>query len=107
MRWSGGGEKAVVAFSGYARGFDSVDSGRIVKEQLSVGVKMRLVLWIAVLLWERTLEVRVNSALSEDNGLTCGDPRGSVVWKTTVHCQSVFNERRAKLHPCVEELVLC
>ncbi|KAH8614742.1 putative Reverse transcriptase (RNA dependent DNA polymerase) [Trypanosoma vivax] len=73
------GEKAAAVFIDYARAFDSVDHGCIVKELLSFGVERHLVLWIAGFLKGRTAKVRVNNVLSEDISLTCGVPQGSVL----------------------------
>ncbi|KAH8608221.1 putative Reverse transcriptase (RNA dependent DNA polymerase) [Trypanosoma vivax] len=73
------GEKMAAAFIVYACAFDSVDHGCIVKELLSFGVERRLVPWIACFLQEHTAQVRMNNALSEDIGLTCGVPQGSVL----------------------------
>ncbi|KAH8613196.1 putative Reverse transcriptase (RNA dependent DNA polymerase) [Trypanosoma vivax] len=64
-------------FVDYARPFDSVDHGCIVKELLSFGVGKHPVAWIAGFLKGRTAKVRVNKVLSEDVGLTCGVPQGS------------------------------
>ncbi|KAH8615462.1 putative Reverse transcriptase (RNA dependent DNA polymerase) [Trypanosoma vivax] len=73
------GEKTAPVFIDYARDFDSVDHGCIVKELLSFGVEKHLVAWFAGLLQERAAKVRVNSALSEDMRLTCGVPQGSAL----------------------------
>ncbi|CCD20162.1 retrotransposon hot spot protein (RHS, pseudogene), putative, partial [Trypanosoma vivax Y486] len=73
------GEKTAVVFIDYARAFDSVDHGCIVKELLSFGVEKHLVAWIAGFLKGRTAKVRVNNVLSEDISLTCGVPQGSVL----------------------------
>ncbi|KAH8604489.1 putative Reverse transcriptase (RNA dependent DNA polymerase) [Trypanosoma vivax] len=73
------GEKTAAMFIDYARGFDSVDHGCIVKELLSFGVERHLVAWIACFLQERTAQVRVNNVLSEDIGLTGGVPQCSVL----------------------------
>ncbi|KAH8617137.1 putative Reverse transcriptase (RNA dependent DNA polymerase) [Trypanosoma vivax] len=70
------GEKTAAAFIVYARAFDSVDHGCIVKELLSFGVERRLVAWIAGFLQGCTAQVRMNNALSEVIGLTCGVPQG-------------------------------
>ncbi|CCD19321.1 reverse transcriptase (RNA-dependent DNA polymerase) [Trypanosoma vivax Y486] len=64
-------------FVDYARPFDSVDHGCIVKELLPFGVEKPQVAWIAGFLKGRTAKVRVNKVLSEDVGLTCGVPQGS------------------------------
>ncbi|KAH8612837.1 putative Reverse transcriptase (RNA dependent DNA polymerase) [Trypanosoma vivax] len=61
-----GGEKTAAVFINYARAFDSVDHGCIVKELLSFGVERHLVPWIACFLKERTAHGRVNDVLSED-----------------------------------------
>ncbi|KAH8608751.1 putative Reverse transcriptase (RNA dependent DNA polymerase) [Trypanosoma vivax] len=74
-----GGGKTAAMFIDYARAFDSVDHGRIVKELLSFGVEKHLVAWIAGFLQERTAKVRVNNTLSEVIGLTGGVPQGSVL----------------------------
>ncbi|KAH8610638.1 putative Reverse transcriptase (RNA dependent DNA polymerase) [Trypanosoma vivax] len=73
------GEKTAAVFIDYARAFDSVDHGCIVKELLSFGVEKHLVAWIAGFLKGRTAKVRVNNVLSEDISLTCGVPQGSVL----------------------------
>ncbi|CCD18592.1 hypothetical protein, conserved [Trypanosoma vivax Y486] len=73
------GEKMAAVFVDYARAFDSVDHGCIVKELLSFGVEKHLVAWIARFLKERTAQVRVNNVLSKDIGLTGGVPQGSVL----------------------------
>ncbi|CCD20778.1 reverse transcriptase (RNA-dependent DNA polymerase), partial [Trypanosoma vivax Y486] len=73
------GEKTAAVFIDYARAFDSVDHGCIVKELLSFGVERHLVAWIAGFLKGRTAKVRVNNVLSEDISLTCGVPQGSVL----------------------------
>ncbi|KAH8609150.1 putative Reverse transcriptase (RNA dependent DNA polymerase) [Trypanosoma vivax] len=72
------GEKTAAVFIDYARAFDSVDHGCIVKELLSFCVAKHLVAWIAGFLKGRTAKVRVNNVLSEDISLTCGVPQGSV-----------------------------
>ncbi|CCD18906.1 hypothetical protein, conserved, partial [Trypanosoma vivax Y486] len=64
------GEKTAAAFIDYARAFDSVDHGCIVKGLLSFVVEKRLVTWIAGFLKGRTAKVRVNNVLSEDISLT-------------------------------------
>ncbi|CCD19913.1 reverse transcriptase (RNA-dependent DNA polymerase) [Trypanosoma vivax Y486] len=73
------GEKTAPVLIDYARAFDSVDHGCIVKELLSFGVEKPQVAWIAGFLQERTAKVRVNNVLSEDISLTCGVPQGSVL----------------------------
>ncbi|CCD19434.1 hypothetical protein, conserved, partial [Trypanosoma vivax Y486] len=73
------GDRKAAVFIGYARAFDSVDHGCVVKALLSFGVEKHLVAWIACFLKERTAQVRVNNMLSEDIGLTCGVPQGSVL----------------------------
>ncbi|CCD20356.1 retrotransposon hot spot protein, putative [Trypanosoma vivax Y486] len=73
------GEKTATVFIDYARAFDSVDHGCIVKALLSFGVERHLVAWIAGFLNGRTAQVGVNNVLSEDISLTCGVPRGSVL----------------------------
>ncbi|KAH8620356.1 putative Reverse transcriptase (RNA dependent DNA polymerase) [Trypanosoma vivax] len=73
------GEKTAAAFINYARAFDSVGHGCVVDGLLSFVVVKRLVAWIAGLLQERTAQVRVNDALSEDISLTCGVPQFSVL----------------------------
>ncbi|KAG8340517.1 hypothetical protein TRVL_08655 [Trypanosoma vivax] len=73
------GEETATVFIDYARAFDSADCSSIVKGLLFFGVEKHLVAWIAGFLQERTAQVRVNSTLSEDMGLTCGVPQGSVV----------------------------
>ncbi|KAH8611082.1 putative Reverse transcriptase (RNA dependent DNA polymerase) [Trypanosoma vivax] len=73
------GEKTAAVFIDYARAFDSVDHGCIVKELLSFGFVDHLVAWIAGFLQERTAQARVNNTLSEDISLTCGVPQGSVL----------------------------
>ncbi|KAH8607021.1 putative Reverse transcriptase (RNA dependent DNA polymerase) [Trypanosoma vivax] len=47
------GEKTAVVYIGYARAFDSVDRGCVVKELLSFGVGRHLVAWLAGFLQER------------------------------------------------------
>ncbi|KAH8618583.1 putative Reverse transcriptase (RNA dependent DNA polymerase) [Trypanosoma vivax] len=73
------GEKTAGAFIDYARAFDSVDHGCIVKELLFFGVERHLVAWIAGFPQEHTAQARVNNVLSEDISLTCGVPQGSVL----------------------------
>ncbi|KAH8617212.1 putative Reverse transcriptase (RNA dependent DNA polymerase) [Trypanosoma vivax] len=73
------GEKTAPVLIDYARAFDSVDHGCIVKGLLSFGVEKPQVAWIAGFLQERTAKVRVNNVLSEDISLTCGVPQGSVL----------------------------
>ncbi|KAH8619094.1 putative Reverse transcriptase (RNA dependent DNA polymerase) [Trypanosoma vivax] len=73
------GERTAGVFIDCARAFDSVDRGYIVKELLSFGVEKHLVAWLAGFLQERTAQVRVNDALSEDISLTCGVPQASVL----------------------------
>ncbi|KAG8341144.1 hypothetical protein TRVL_08028 [Trypanosoma vivax] len=73
------GEKTAAVFIDCVRAFDSVCQGCVVKELLSFGVERHLVAWIAGFLKERTAQVRVNNVLSEDIGLTCGVPQGSVL----------------------------
>ncbi|KAG8339789.1 putative Reverse transcriptase (RNA dependent DNA polymerase) [Trypanosoma vivax] len=73
------GEKTAPVFIDYARTFDSVDDGCIVKELLSFGVEGHLVAWMARFLKGRTAEMRVNSVLLDDVSLTCGVPQGSVL----------------------------
>ncbi|KAH8606934.1 putative Reverse transcriptase (RNA dependent DNA polymerase) [Trypanosoma vivax] len=73
------GEKTAAAFTDYALAFDSVDHGCIVKELLSFGVAKHLVACLAGFLQERTAQAMVNNVLSEDIGLTCGVPQGSVL----------------------------
>ncbi|CCD20312.1 putative Reverse transcriptase (RNA dependent DNA polymerase) [Trypanosoma vivax] len=72
-------EKTAAVFIDYARAFVSVDHGCIVKELLSFGVGKHLVAWLAGFLQGRTAKVRVNNVLSEDIGLTCGVPQGSML----------------------------
>ncbi|KAH8616737.1 putative Reverse transcriptase (RNA dependent DNA polymerase) [Trypanosoma vivax] len=74
-----GGEETAVVFVDYARAFNSVDHGCIVKALLSFGVEKHLAAWIACFLKGRTAKVRVNSAVSEDISLTGGVPQGSVL----------------------------
>ncbi|KAG8341650.1 hypothetical protein TRVL_07518 [Trypanosoma vivax] len=73
------GERTAAMFIDYARAFDSAGHGCIVKELLSFAVERHLVAWIAGFLKGRTAKVRVNNTLSEDIGLTCGVPQGSVL----------------------------
>ncbi|KAH8611359.1 putative Reverse transcriptase (RNA dependent DNA polymerase) [Trypanosoma vivax] len=73
------GEKTEPVFIDYARAFDSVDHGCIVKELLSFGVEKHLVAWIAGFLKGRAAQVRVNNVLPENMRLTCGVPQGSVL----------------------------
>ncbi|KAH8617545.1 putative Reverse transcriptase (RNA dependent DNA polymerase) [Trypanosoma vivax] len=73
------GEKTAAVFIDYARAFDSVDHDCIVRELLSFGVERHLVAQLAGFLKGRTAQVRVNNGLSEDIGLTCGVPQGSVL----------------------------
>ncbi|KAG8344806.1 reverse transcriptase (RNA-dependent DNA polymerase) [Trypanosoma vivax] len=73
------GTKTADVFIDYARAFDSVDHGCIVKALLPFGVGKHLVAWIAYFLKERTAQVRVNNVLSEDIWLTRGVPQGSVL----------------------------
>ncbi|KAG8345778.1 hypothetical protein TRVL_03393 [Trypanosoma vivax] len=73
------GEKTAAVFIDYARAFDSVDHGCILKELLSFGVERHLVAWTAGFLQARAAKVRENNVLSEDIGLTCGVPQGSVL----------------------------
>ncbi|KAG8341670.1 hypothetical protein TRVL_07503 [Trypanosoma vivax] len=73
------GEKTAPTFINYARAFDSVGHGCIVKGLLFFVVVKCLVAWIAGFLQGRTGQVRVNDALSEDISLTCGVPQGSVL----------------------------
>ncbi|KAG8339125.1 hypothetical protein TRVL_10047 [Trypanosoma vivax] len=73
------GERTAAVFIDYARAFDSVDHGCIVRRLLSFGVEKHLVAWIVGFLQGRTAQVRVNNALSEDMCLTCGVPKGSVL----------------------------
>ncbi|CCD20346.1 reverse transcriptase (RNA-dependent DNA polymerase) [Trypanosoma vivax Y486] len=73
------GENTAAVFIDYARAFDSVDHGCIVKELLSSGAEKHLVGWIAGFLKGRTAKVRVSNVLSEDISPTCGVPQGSVV----------------------------
>ncbi|KAH8611451.1 putative Reverse transcriptase (RNA dependent DNA polymerase) [Trypanosoma vivax] len=73
------GEKTEPVFIDYARAFDSVDHGCIVKELLSFGVEKHLVAWIAGFLKERTAQVRVNNVLPEEISPSCGVPQGSVL----------------------------
>ncbi|CCD18584.1 putative Reverse transcriptase (RNA dependent DNA polymerase) RNase H [Trypanosoma vivax] len=74
------GEKTAAVSIDYARAFDSVDRGCIVKEILSSCVEKHLVACIAGFLQGRTAKVRVNNTLSEDVSLTCGVPQGSILW---------------------------
>ncbi|KAH8611400.1 putative Reverse transcriptase (RNA dependent DNA polymerase) [Trypanosoma vivax] len=73
------GEKTTAAFIDYARAFDSVDHGCIVKELMSFGVERHLLARIAGFLKEHTAQERVNNVLSEDVGLTCGVPQVSAL----------------------------
>ncbi|KAH8603917.1 putative Reverse transcriptase (RNA dependent DNA polymerase) [Trypanosoma vivax] len=73
------GEKTAAVFIDYARAFDSVDHGCIVKALLSFGVEKHFVVWIACFLQERTAQGRVNNTLLEDISLTCGVPQVSVL----------------------------
>ncbi|KAH8620290.1 putative Reverse transcriptase (RNA dependent DNA polymerase) [Trypanosoma vivax] len=73
------GEKTAAVFIDYARAFDSVDHGCIVKELLSFGVEKHLVVWIAGFLKGRTAKVRANNVLSGDISLTCDVPQCSVL----------------------------
>ncbi|KAH8612757.1 putative Reverse transcriptase (RNA dependent DNA polymerase) [Trypanosoma vivax] len=73
------GEKTAAVLIDYARAFDSVDHGCIVRGLLPFGVEKRLVAWIAGFLKERTAQARVNNVLSEDISLTCGVPQTSVL----------------------------
>ncbi|KAG8344882.1 hypothetical protein TRVL_04294 [Trypanosoma vivax] len=73
------GAETADAFIDYARAFDSVDPGCIVKELPSFGVERRLEAWLAGFLQERPAKVRVNNVLSEDISLTRGVPQGSVL----------------------------
>ncbi|CCD18663.1 putative Reverse transcriptase (RNA dependent DNA polymerase) [Trypanosoma vivax] len=73
------GEKTAAVFIDYARAFDSVDHGCIVKEILSFCVERHLVVCTAGFLQEHSAKVRVNNVLSEVIGLTCGVPQGSVL----------------------------
>ncbi|CCD20913.1 hypothetical protein, conserved (fragment), partial [Trypanosoma vivax Y486] len=73
------GEKTTAAFIDYARAFDSVDHGCIVKELMSFGVERHLLARIEGFLKEHTAQERVNNVLSEDVGLTCGVPQVSVL----------------------------
>ncbi|CCD19268.1 hypothetical protein, conserved, partial [Trypanosoma vivax Y486] len=79
VRRSKDGEKTSAVFIDYARAFDSVDHGCIVKELLSFGVERHLEAWIAGFLKGRTAQVRMNNVLSEDISLTGGVPQGSVL----------------------------
>ncbi|KAG8340218.1 hypothetical protein TRVL_08952 [Trypanosoma vivax] len=73
------GEKEAAVFIDYARAFDSMDHGCIIKELLSFGVERHLVARIAGFLQDRTAQARVNNVLSEDITLTGGVPQGSVM----------------------------
>ncbi|KAG8341485.1 hypothetical protein TRVL_07689 [Trypanosoma vivax] len=73
------GERTLAVFIGYARAFDPVHHGCIVKGLLFFGVERHLVAWIAGFLKESTAKVRVNNVLSEDMRLTCGVHFGSVL----------------------------
>ncbi|KAH8616291.1 putative Reverse transcriptase (RNA dependent DNA polymerase) [Trypanosoma vivax] len=72
-------EKTAAVFIDYARAFDSVDHGCIVKELLSFGVGKHLVAWLAGFLQGRTAKVRVNNVMSEEGSLAFGVPRSSML----------------------------
>ncbi|KAG8342910.1 hypothetical protein TRVL_06261 [Trypanosoma vivax] len=97
------GERTAPAFTGYARAFDSVDRGCIVKAPLSFGVGKRLVAWIARFLKGRAAKVRAGSALSEDTRLTCGVPRGSLLGSLLF---IVAGSSRTASQLCAQALVL-
>ncbi|CCD21512.1 hypothetical protein, conserved in T. vivax, partial [Trypanosoma vivax Y486] len=74
------GVKTAGVFIDYARAFDSVGHGCIVKELLSFGMERHLVACIAGFLRERTAQVRVNDVFSDGISLGCGVPHGCVLW---------------------------
>ncbi|KAH8611866.1 putative Reverse transcriptase (RNA dependent DNA polymerase) [Trypanosoma vivax] len=73
------GEKTVAVFIDYARAFDFVDRGCIVRGLLHFGVERHLVAWIPGTLKGGTAKVRVNSTLAEDMRLICSVPQGAML----------------------------
>ncbi|GET94008.1 hypothetical protein, unknown function [Leishmania tarentolae] len=66
-------------FIDYARTFDPVDHGCILKALAKVNTPTPIQRWIASFLQHRTVRVRVNNTFSKDVVLTCGVPQGSVL----------------------------
>ncbi|EPY19163.1 hypothetical protein STCU_09590 [Strigomonas culicis] len=73
------GEKVGAVFIDYARAFDSVDHGCIIRTLEQYHVDPYLTRWVVNFLSNRTARVKVSNHYSSYRKFTCGVPQGSVL----------------------------
>ena len=73
------GSAVDVVYLDFAKAFDKVDHGLLIKKLVNMGICGNLLKWIKTFLTKRIQKVEVNHSVSEESEVISGVPQGSVL----------------------------